>query len=88
MESRILSSINPESHERLEMESKLCRQGIGIRGGAALGRNVDPIYNKAKSYYHVLVAFPSFYSLLFIDPLPLFTDMVLILFSKIDFRNF
>ena len=65
------------------MESKFCLQGIGIRQGTALGRNVDPIYNKAKSYYHVLVAFPSFYSFLFIDPLPLFTDMVLMLFRKV-----
>ena len=33
LESRILSSSNPESHERLEMESKFRRQGIRIRGG-------------------------------------------------------
>ena len=33
MEYRILNSSNPESHERLEMESKFCRQAIGIRGG-------------------------------------------------------
>ena len=49
LESRILNSSNPESHEPLEMESKFCRQGIGIRRGTALGGNVDPIYNKAKS---------------------------------------
>ena len=38
---------------------------------------------RLKVNYHVLVAFPSFYSFLFIDPLPLFTDMVLILFRKV-----
>ena len=37
---------------------------------------------RLKVYYHVRVAFPSFYSFLFIDPLSLFTDMVLILFGQ------
>ena len=37
---------------------------------------------RLKVNYHILVSFPSFYSFLFIDPLPLITDMVLILFGK------
>ena len=89
MEYRILNSSNPESHERLEMESKFRRQGIRIQtirdclGRIALGRNVDPIYNKAKSLLSCSCRFSFFYSFLFIDPLPLFTDMVLILFGKV-----
>ena len=38
---------------------------------------------RLKVNYHVLVAFPSFNSFLFIDPLPLFMDLVLILFGKV-----
>ena len=38
---------------------------------------------RLKVNYHVLVAFPSFHSFLFIDPLPLFTVMVLIFFGKV-----
>ena len=99
MEYRILNSSNLESHDRLEMESKFRRQGVRIRGGTtqspesklletvladyALGRNVDPIYNKAKSLLSCSCRFSFFYSFLFIDPLPLFTDMVLILFGKV-----
>ena len=38
---------------------------------------------RLKVNYHVLVAFPSFYSFLFIDLLPLFTDMALIFFRNV-----
>ena len=50
--------------------------------GLALERNVDPTYNKAKCQLFFLSLFFSFYSFLFIYPLPLFTGMALILFGN------
>ena len=48
--------------------------------GLALGRNVDPTYNKAKCHLFFVSLFFWLYSFLFIYPLPPFTGMALILF--------